>query len=128
MEKCGRITESEWQVMEVIWEKEMGMTQPELMYKLGNRWNKNTVHTFLKRLCEKGVLAVEKEETPHRYRALIDRESCVKEERQSFVERVYQGSVGRMVASFVRDGKLSGKEVAELRKLLDELDELEVKE
>ena len=27
-----------------------------------------------------------------------------------------------MVASFVRDGELSGKEVAELRKLLDELE------
>ena len=122
MEKSGKITESEWQVMEVIWERGMGITQPELMNKLGDRWNKNTVHTFLKRLCDKGFLAVEKEETPHRYRALIDRESCVKEERQSFVERVYQGSVGRMVASFVRDGELSGKEVAELRKLLDELE------
>lgn len=126
-DKIARITESEWQIMEIIWEHNGGVTQPDLMQCLGDKWNKNTVHTFLKRLCEKGFLTVRKEDTPHRYIALIGREACVREERQSFVERVYRGSAGRMVASFVKDGELSGKEIAELKKLLDELDGGEAK-
>ena len=54
-----RISESEWTLMELLWQEEM--TQPQLAEKLGKRWNKNTVHTFLTRLCAKGFLQVDKE-------------------------------------------------------------------
>ncbi len=113
-----RITESEWQLMELVWQ---GCdTQPQMMERLGGRWNKNTVHTFLVRLCEKGFLEVDKESTPHVYRALVCREDCERQERHSFLRRVYQGSVGNMVAAFVKDGELSEAELEKLRKLLDE--------
>lgn len=120
-ERINRITESEWQIMDVVWAYESGITQPCLMELLGDKWNKNTVHTFLKRLCDKGYLKVVKESSPHQYVPLVSREECEKEERQSFLERVYQGSAGRMVTAFVRDGGLSEEEVSEIRKLLEEL-------
>lgn len=121
-ERTNRISDSEWQIMEQVWANS-GITQPALMELLGAKWNKNTVHTFLKRLCDKGYLQVVKETSPHQYRPLVSRESCEKEERQSFLERVYQGSAGRMVTAFVRDGGLKEEEVAQLRKLLDELEQ-----
>lgn len=64
---------------------------------------------------------MDKERSPHVYRALVSREACEKQERQSFLERVYQGSVSRMVASFVKDSDLKPEEVKELRKILDEM-------
>lgn len=130
-ERVAKITESEWQIMEQIWayQESMdsdsqsagygGITQPALMEFLEKKWNKNTVHTFLKRLCEKGFLEVVKDTSPHCYVPLVSREVCEKEERQSFLDRVYQGSAGRMVAAFVRDGDLSEEDVRELRKLLE---------
>ena len=114
-----RISESEWTLMELLWQEEM--TQPQLAEKLGKKWNKNTVHTFLTRLCAKGFLQVDKERSPHVYRAIVSRETCEKQERQSFLERVYQGNVKNMVASFVKDRQLSAGEAEELRKLLDEI-------
>ena len=105
--------------MELLWQEEM--TQPQLAERLGKKWNKNTVHTFLTRLCAKGFLQVDKERSPHVYRAIVSRETCEKQERQSFLERVYQGSVKNMVASFVKDRQLSAGEAEELRKLLDEI-------
>ena len=130
-ERVAKITESEWQIMEQIWAyyeclepddltEGDGITQPDIMALLGKKWNKNTVHTFLKRLCEKGFLEVVKDTSPHRYVPLVSREACEKEERKSFLDRVYQGSAGRMVAAFVRDGDLSEEEVRELRKLLED--------
>ena len=126
-ERINRISDSEWQIMEQIWafcdqEQELGITQPYLMEILGARWNKNTVHTFLKRLCDKGYLQAMKETSPHRYVPIVNRQECEKEERQSFLERVYQGSAGRTVAAFVREGGLKKEELVELRKLLDELE------
>ena len=129
-ERVTKITESEWQIMEQVWAYQesmdsrnqadgYGITQPALMKLLGRKWNKNTVHTFLKRLCEKGFLEVVKDSSPHRYAPLVSREVSEKEERRSFLDRVYQGSAGRMVAAFVRDGDLSEEDVRELRKLLE---------
>lgn len=112
-----RISESEWALMELLWQGEM--TQPQLTERLGKKWNKNTVHTFLTRLCAKGFLEVDRERSPHVYRALVSREACEKQERQSFLQRVYRGNVGNMVASFVRDGQLSAGEAEELRRILD---------
>ena len=112
-----KITESEWQLMELLWQG--GMTQPQLMEQLGKKWNKNTVHTFLARLCGKGYVEADKEHSPHIYRAVVSREDCEKQERESFLQRVYRGSVGNMVAAFVKDGQLTDAEVEELRKLLE---------
>ena len=67
-----RITESEWALMEILWQGEM--TQPQLAQRLGRKWSKNTVHTFLTRLCAKGVLEVDRERSPHVYRASVSRE------------------------------------------------------
>lgn len=114
-----RISESEWILMELLWQEER--TQPQLMAELGKKWNKNTIHTFLARLCAKGCVEVDKERTPHVYSALVSREACEKQERQNFLQRVYQGNVGRMVASFVKDDQLTAREAQELRRLLDEL-------
>lgn len=116
-----KISESEWRLMELLWENGE-LTQPQIMQLLGKRWNKNTVHTFLTRLCAKGFLEVDREKSPHIYRTLIAREDCERQERQSFLERVYQGSVSRMVASFVKDADLKKEEVEALRKLLDEIE------
>ncbi len=117
----GKISESEWTIMELLWQKEM--TQPQLAERLGKRWNKNTIHTFLSRLCAKGCLEVDKERSPHVYRATVSREECTRRERQSFLQRVYQGNVGNMVAAFVKDNQLSAREAQQLRQLLDEADE-----
>ena len=112
-----KITESEWQLMEVLWQDEV--TQPQLMEQLDTRWNKNTVHTFLTRLCSKGYVEVDKQRTPHVYRAMVSREECEKQERENFLQRVYRGSVGNMVAAFVKDGQLTEEEVEALKRLLN---------
>ncbi len=113
-----KISESEWLLMEQLWQGEM--TQAQLAEHLGKKWNKNTIHTFLTRLCKKGFAEVDRERSPHVYRAAVPREACEKQERESFLQRVYRGNVGNMVAAFVKDNRLSAREAEALRKLLDE--------
>ena len=114
----NRITESEWQLMELVWQGIV--TQPQMMERLGKKWNKNTVHTFLSRLCAKGFLAVDREVVPHVYQALVSREDCERQERQNVLQKIYRGSVGNMVAAFVQDGQLSQREIDRLQKLLED--------
>lgn len=121
MKEEHKISESEWQLMEILWE-DGELTQPQIMSRLGNKWNKNTVHTFLTRLCAKGFLEADKEKNPHVYRPVIARADCERQERQSFLERIYQGSVSRMVAAFVKDADLQPDEVEALKRILDEIE------
>ncbi len=116
-----RISDSEWPVMQILWEHE-SLTQMEIMQQLSREWNKNTVHTFLTRLEKKGLVMIDKTVSPHRYQATVKREECVYQEKQSFLNKVYAGSVGKLVSSFLQDGDLSKEEIADLRKMLDSMD------
>lgn len=117
-----QITDSEWKIMEQLWEYEE-LTQPELMGLIEEKWSKNTVHTFLTRLCKKGLVFADREAVPHRYRPLVSRTTCVRKEQESFLDKVFGGSAGLLVSAFVKEGKLTKEEREELRKLLEEMDD-----
>jgi len=49
----------------------------------------------------------------------VDRDTCRRQEERSFLDKMYQGSVKMMIASFIKDEKLSAEELEEIRQLLD---------
>lgn len=117
-----RLTDSEWKVMEVLWSGgglPLGAVVDALAPETG--WSRTTVHTYLTRMMAKGLVSAG-EESPRRYRANLTREACADSQRRDLVDRVYQGSAGRLVAAFVRDGSLTAEERGELRRLLDEME------
>ena len=111
-----KISDSEWKIMEILWEKG-SITQSEIMEALDVKWNKNTVYTFLSRLEHKGLVAAEG--TPKQYFPAVSREDCVAQEEENFLNKVYHGSASKMVAAFVEEGRLTPKEVEELKRLLE---------
>lgn len=114
-----KISDSEWKIMEIIWEKG-SVLQSDIMDALDGKWNKNTVYTFLSRLEQKGLVAAEG--SPKQYRAAVSREECVAREEESFLNKIYHGSAGKMVTAFLQEGRLSADEVEELKKLLEGMD------
>lgn len=117
-----RVTDSEWKVLEVLWARgsqPLGKILSALAVDTG--WSRTTVHTYLTRMMAKGLVAAEGA-APKHYRAAVSREACADSQRRDLLERAYQGSAGRLVAAFVRDGSLSREEREELRRLLDEME------
>lgn len=114
-----KISDSEWKIMEILWEKGAA-AQSDMMDALDGKWNKNTVYTFLSRLEHKGLVTAEG--SPKQYRAAVSREACVAREEESFLNKVYHGSAGRMVAAFVEEGRLTPDEVEALKRLLEGMD------
>lgn len=119
-----RISEAEWEVMSVVWEHHP-VTAQDVFERLGNSrgWSLRTVKTLLGRLVKKGALGFEVEGKRYRYHARAQRAECVAAESRSFLGRVLGGSASPLLATFVREGKLTAGEVAELRALLDEIEE-----
>ena len=118
-----KLSEREWTVMAALWETggaELGELAEQLRPDTG--WSRNTVLTYLTRMEAKGLVAIDKETSPHRYRAALDRAGCQAQERRSFLQRVYRGSAGDLVAAFLKEEPISREEREKLRRLLDEME------
>ena len=121
MKGMPRISESEWSVMQVLWEAGEA-TANQVVERLSDSttWKPNTVKTLINRLVKKKAVAFEKKGREYLYRPLVSEEECKRAESRSFLERVYGGATKPMLAAFLETEKLSADEISELKRILDE--------
>jgi BlaI family penicillinase repressor len=122
MKKAPRISETEWELMKVVW-AQAPCSAGQIIEALSRRdptWHPRTVKAFLSRLVRKRALGFRKEGRAYLYRPLVKEEACVDAASASFLERVFGGSLQPMLAHFVERKKLSEAEIRELRRLLEE--------
>jgi BlaI family penicillinase repressor len=114
------ISDAEWDVMQVLWDK-APLTANEVVQRVAARknWNPRTVKTLLNRLVKKRALEFETEGNRYRYSPTVSREQCVRMESQTFLTRVFGGAVGPMLTHFVSETPLSEQEIRQLREILD---------
>jgi BlaI family transcriptional regulator, penicillinase repressor len=116
-----QISDSEWEVMTVLWARAPQGAQEVIAALAGRRrWNSRTVRTFLNRLVKKGAVSYVAEGNRYLYRPAVSREQCIREESRSFVSRVFAGNAGAMLVQFVQQARLSAEEIRQLRKALEE--------
>jgi len=116
-----RIKNSEWNVLNCLWEKNP-QTVMQLVAKLGESvgWAKSTTITTLRRMEEKGLVHCEIIGKGKSYTPAVEQENAVISETRSFLNRVYQGSVGLMMSAMAKRQELTAEDLAELRKILEE--------
>jgi len=119
MEKIN-LSEGEWRLMKPMWASSP-RTIAELVREVApdTGWTKTTVFVMLKRLIAKGAVRMEEGERAHLYHPLVKRADVTMEETESFLSRVYDGSIGMMVSSLAGSRALSEQDIAELRAILD---------
>lgn len=117
--------EAELTVLRVLWDHGP-QTVREVMQHLHDRGKKvayTTVLTFLTRLANKGFVTSDKAELAHVYRAKVSRDNVVKSRVRSLLEQLYDGAAGPMVLQLIEHERFSPDEIAQLRKLIKELDQ-----
>jgi BlaI family penicillinase repressor len=121
MKKLPQISDAEWQVMKVFWENEP-LTANEVINKFdgATSWKPKTIKTLLGRLVKKKAISFNKDGRAYVYYPLIAENDCVKAESQSFLERVFSGSLNVMFANFLEEKNLSMAEIEELKRILDQ--------
>ncbi|MCW4454654.1 BlaI/MecI/CopY family transcriptional regulator [Flavobacterium sp. MXW15] len=119
-----QISEAEAVVMEVLWRRHP-LAAEEVVAALSGRsdWAEPTIKTLLNRLLNKGAIAAEKDGRRYLYSPRVAREEWVLEESQGLLERLFDGRVAPLVAHFSQRGQLSAQDIAELKKLIQELDD-----
>lgn len=114
------VTESEYELMKILWKADQPLTLGEILKALSeNKWTRNTVGTMLGRLCEKGVAAYDKRGKANLYYAVLREKDYSMRETKSFLSKLYNGSIGNLVASLYENKEISQDEINDLRKIID---------
>lgn len=121
MEAYRRLPESELDIMLAVWEAEETATAPYIMARLERPLTASALHSYLKRLEEKGYLVCEKTGKVNAYRPLVSRADYERREGRSVLSKLYKGSLKRFTAALYDGGALTGEDVDELRAYLDTL-------
>ena len=111
-----KISDSELEVMRVLWEAGDALPITELRQALHARkgWEATTVKTLVQRLVGKGVLEQEKRKVFY-YRPLVSESEYSDWAVNGMVQRLFRGSAKALVATLVQSEGLSDADIAELR-------------
>lgn len=120
MPKPPSISDAEWSVMKILWERSP-LTSREVVDALAPEtdWNPKTIHTLLTRLVKKGALSAKRDGREYQFKPLAREEDCQRHVSRSFLDRVFDGEVAPFLACFVRNNKLTNAEIEELKRILD---------
>ena len=118
------ISEAEAVVMEVLW-RQAPRSAEEILAEVGPRqgWQEGTVKSLLNRLLKKKAVKAERDGRRYLYAPRLTREQYVSQESKGLIDRLFDGRIAPLVAHFSDQRKLSRKDITELRKLLDEMDD-----
>lgn len=118
------ITDSEWKIMKVLWEQSP-LTLKEIVARLKDEtnWSNTTIRTLIVRLMEKEYIEADKSTGNFKYTPTIAKTDCQEEQAKDFLERVFEGSIGMFMTAFTKKGNLSAEDEAELRKLIEKIEE-----
>ena len=117
------ISEAESIVMEVIWRRSPILTEDVVAAVARENWQEATVKTLLNRLLNKGALSAQKDKRRYLYSPVLTREEWMATESRGFIDRMFDGRVAPLVSYFSQQKKLSRKDIEDLKRLIQELDD-----
>ncbi len=113
-----RLHEGELNVMELLWSnKALAAKDIARIIKEYIGWEKNTTYTVIKRLIDKG--AIIREDPGFICRANVTKKKVQEIETKALLNQLYNGSISNFITSYLSSQKLSGTDIAELRRIIE---------
>ncbi|QHQ60187.1 CopY/TcrY family copper transport repressor [Anaerocolumna sedimenticola] len=121
MENTAKISDSEWEVMKIIW-KNPNCTAQDIIEQLkdSQKWKPKTIKTLIRRLIDKNIVGFEQFGREYKYYSLVNEDECRKAESDSFLQRVYSGSLKSMLLNLIEKENLSKEDIEDLKSILNE--------
>ncbi len=114
------LSNSEWKLMRRLWDHSPStITELTAALREETGWSKHTIITMLSRLEAKGAVRHQEGGRAKRYFPALRREDAVQNETESFLSKVYGGSLGLMMSAMVESRRLTEADIAELSAILD---------
>ncbi|AWB66163.1 CopY family transcriptional repressor [Saccharobesus litoralis] len=114
------ITNTEFEVLEALWVN-YPATANSIIEQLNKNkpWHEKTVKTLINRLVKKEAIGFEKQGRSYLYYPLVERDSYMATQSQSFIDRLFRGRVSPLVAGFAKTNNLKKEDIEELKALIE---------
>jgi len=119
MKEIPKISNAEWEVMKIIWNHPK-ITSIDIIQELKDKsqWKPTTVKSLINRLLNKNAIGFNKSGNEYLYFPLISEDECIKSESQSFINKVFNGSIKSMLLTFVESKEISETDIEDLKNIL----------
>lgn len=116
-----KLSDAELDVMLAVWQNRPPVLRSDLKEQLkSHNWADTTVLTLLSKLVEKGYLSLERQGRRNLYTPLVSERDYRRWANRSFLGKMYQSSLRRMVASLVESSDLTDRDLQELEEFITE--------
>ncbi len=120
MQVTKRLPDTELEIMKVIWANPSPISTNDIKIILERErpWNTAPLQTLLNRLIERGFLKAGKDGKRKTYEPLVDEESYLAMENKSFLARLNNNSVTKLVASLYNSNSITEDDLEDLRRFI----------
>ena len=121
--KGPRPTDAELEILKVLWRRGPS-TVREVFETLGEtkQTGYTTVLKFMQIMSEKGLVRRDESERAHRYEAAVPEEETQRQLVGDLLQKAFDGSARKLVLHALSADPASANELAEIRRMLDELE------
>lgn len=120
MQKEVKISDSELEVIKILWDSDEPLNIQEVCDKLKNKkWVYKTVGTLLIRMEEKGAVISEKRGRVNYYKPVIARQDYTKEKTKNLISKLYNGSVKELAVALFKSDDMKKEDIEEIRRMFD---------
>lgn len=123
MKKQPTLNQSEWQVMELLWQRPHTLMELVAALSQSVGWSKSTVATMVRRMEEKGLISYEEQGKARVFSPCVSLDSVAARETDSLLNRAYRGSLGLLVSNLVQRNGLTKDDIDELYAILKKAEE-----
>jgi predicted transcriptional regulator len=124
MARATDIPDAELAVLKVLWDRERATIREltDELYPGGGTSHYATVQKLLERLQERGAVARRRDGRVNVYTSTRSREDVIRNRLRDAADQLCEGSMTPLLTQLVRTRALSAEEIADLRRLVDDLD------
>lgn len=117
-------TEVELQILRILWEcGPSPVREIHARLEAAKGTNYSTTVKMLGVMLQKGLVTRDEQARPHVYRPALSRQKAGRRMVRDLIEKVYDGSAMSLVLQALSSSKATQEELAEIRRLLDLMEE-----
>lgn len=115
-----RISNAEWQIMNIIWDKSP-ITAKDIIQSCASNtdWNPKTVKSLINRLTLKKKIDYSQQGRKYVYQPLVSKSDCINEEQSLILNKTFNNSPKEMIISILKNYPLTTTDLEEIRSILE---------
>ncbi len=116
-----KLSDVELDIMLIVWDAKEPISAPKILEKIfvKHSWALSSLMTALSRLVDKGYLKCDRSSGSNLYSAIVDEQQYKNQESSSFLSKLYGNSLPHFVSCLYKGGKISNKDLEELKRFID---------